>query len=469
MTMGMGEGMGPAEVRGARRRDDAVPCARRAEELLHGCARVERLSDGWVRPWRVLPSQMRALESCLAWYPGIFRQMGACTAGVTLEFDTDASRVVVEVRVDPEPNATRAVLRGVDGAGERLPHDGISADVDGRHLCVRLPGAPATPQAGARRPESPHVTFELDDDALGGDLLRLPGFGTTRRVRVWLPSLRGCELGWVRGDGTVLEPVAARPALLVLGDSLSQGYVVDDPALSWPSVASAALGCDVINQSIGAQVFQPSSLTGAEALDAQVERVVVMLGANYRYGRCSAGVVSREVSEQLEHVLRLWPGASAWVVVPPAAMAGPDPVRGSCFAEVPGVIAQACERAARRREERGCAPLAVVDGAWLLDGVETCDADGHPTAAGAALVAQRMLAVLDPARAASGEPGGSQGDPGAAPGGAAASACACERDFGQRGRCGACGTTEPPEPDARAKPRRHRSSSKRGSKSRRSR
>lgn len=503
MTMGMGEGMGPAEVRvcRGRRRDGAAPCSRRAEELLHGAVRVERVADGWVRPWRVLPSQLRALESCLAWYPGIFRQMAACTAGVALEFATDASRVVVEVRADAEPNATRAVLRGVDGTGSGLAHDGLSADVDGRHLAVRLPEPVADPVPGARRPEPPHVTFELDEGggAPGGDLLCLPGFGRTRRVRIWLPALRGCELGWVRGDGTVLEPVAARPSLLVLGDSLSQGFVCGDPALAWPSVVSAELGCGLLNQSIGAQVYQPSSLTGAEGIATEVDRVVVMLGANYRYGRCNVGVVGREVSGLLERVSRLWSAAPVWVVTPPADGAGPEPVRGSCYREVAGIVEAACERAAGRRAQRGEAPLFVVDGGWLLDGVEACDADGHPSAEGSALVAERMLGVLDPTRVGAGpEDGpaadaapdsnagpdaGPKGGPAGTPAGRshgsaqpqaapAPSDCACARELGQRGRCGACGPSPSGDnPASGGKPKRSRRhpSAKKGTKGRRSR
>lgn len=88
-------------------------CCAYARELVRGAIELEELPYGWVRPWRFSAAQRRALASCLAWYPGIYRQMAACTAGVRLEFETDASEVFIEVRTDREPRATRNVLAGM--------------------------------------------------------------------------------------------------------------------------------------------------------------------------------------------------------------------------------------------------------------------------------------------------------------------------------------------------------------------
>ena len=129
-----------------------------AADLLHGAVRHESELEGWIRPWRFSADQMRAMGSCQAWHPGLYRQMGRATAGVCLEFTTDSSEVAVEVRLDGEPVGTREVLKYVDAreagrqaaapeafarqAGAAAParmHDGLSCEVDGRPLGVRAP------------------------------------------------------------------------------------------------------------------------------------------------------------------------------------------------------------------------------------------------------------------------------------------------------------------------------------------
>ena len=62
-----------------------------ARGFLHGSVGVEQIRGGFIRPLRITPEQLRVLGSVAALHPGQFRGMAACTAGITLEFDTDAS------------------------------------------------------------------------------------------------------------------------------------------------------------------------------------------------------------------------------------------------------------------------------------------------------------------------------------------------------------------------------------------
>lgn len=376
-----------------------------ASDLLAGHVCVDELGHGWVRPWRFLPGQRRALESCMAWYPGIFRQMAACTAGVRLEFETDSTSVRVELRVDDEPRATRNVLVNVDGPDAELPHDGISADVDGAHLAARLPAA-----------GEPGVTFDLvsSQPALA-DLMPLPGMGPAHRITVWLPCLRGCEVGMVTGDGSYLRRIDNRtPRLLVLGDSVAQGFCADDPALAWPSVVAGKLGMPLLNQSVGAQVYQPSALAGLASQnvpESPFGLVIVALGGNYRYGRCNPAVVGREIAEFLSLVDDAAPDAP--LVVMPPYVKGREAVRGSCYEEVPQLVAQAAERVRARRARRHAAPLLLLD-APDVPAKQLADEDGHPTAKGEAHIARHVLAGIKKLD------------------------CRCLRETGSHGRCGAC-------------------------------
>ncbi len=363
-----------------------------ASSLLHGAIRTTAEGDGWVRPWRFSEEQMRALGSCQAWHPGLFRQMARATSGVCLEFETDSSEVAVEVMLDEEPPATRTVLRSVDDAtddapddapddaadGTPSPHDGLSCVSDGHRLGVAMPAA------GEKS-----VLFSLDslDDVPAGAPMRLPGMGDTHHVRIWLPCLRGCRVRRVVGNGTTVTAVDARPNLLVLGDSIAQGFVSGDPAATWPALLADELGLDLLNQGLGGQVFQPGSLFGL-ARSIQPERIVVELGENYRYEPCRARLVTRDVRSYLLEVARLWPGVDTTVLTPLWHDEYSHPSHPlSCFPGIPSFIAA---HVAPHDQMR------LADGQRLLDHKASLMADGyeHPNAKGSRQVAERLLCVM---------------------------------------------------------------------------
>ena len=356
----------------------------RAADLLHGAIDATAEKNGWVRPQRFTPDQLRALGSVRAWHPGLFRSMSACTSGVTLEFATDASCVSVELRMDQPSKGAQAVLDDVRrhaGASDE-PLDGVSVDVDGRHLPLMLPD------------EKNLVTFALDDPSAAPEpglvRLPLPGLGEPHRVRVWLPCLSSCAVREVRADGTYLEPVPARGQLLVLGDSIAQGFVAGDPGRSWTARLADHLGLDLLNQGVGGQVFQPGSLSGLAAA-ARPEAIVVEFGENYRYEVCQASRVGREILAYLYEVSEAWPDVPTWVLTPPPHSEDVYPTNPrSCAAEVEDLIAAAVRRHPQMR---------LVDGAALLDAERLpellADGSDHPGPEGQRMLAERLSFVID--------------------------------------------------------------------------
>lgn len=354
-----------------------------AADLLHGALRVDEAGRGVVRPSRLTRRQAQALTSVRAWHPGLFRSLATATAGITLELETDSSEVLVEVRMDPMPRGSQGVLDDVQKAGNlHEPADGLSATVDGRHLPMRVPEG-----------DKGFVEFLLTDPSLtkGAGVRSLPGLGSTHHVRVYLPCLTGCVLGRVWGDGTFMRAVPARPRLLVLGDSIAQGYVAGDPALTWPMLLAERAGLDLVNQSIGGQVFQPGTVAGLlAALEPQeVEAAVVELGENYRYERCSRGEMARDVRMYLGEVRDALPMTRVWVCTPMWHDEDRYPSNPrSCFADVADVI----RTEVARRDN-----MEVVEGSWLIDAKPSLMADAyeHPNATGSAMVAERLAFVMD--------------------------------------------------------------------------
>lgn len=308
---------------------------------------------GWVRPSRLTRSQTAQLGSCRAWHPGLYRQMAACSAGVCLEFLTDSSAVTVEVELDPFPSGSQAVFDDVRRNGFDAPLlDGLSADVDGRHLPVRLPTG-----EGA-------CTFALDAPGAPAPLFHA--------VRVWLPCLTGCRVRDVVGDGAFINPAeGADKSLLVLGDSIAQGFNACDPGLSWPALLACDLGLELVNQGIGGQVFQPGSAAGAAAA-TDPALVVVEFGANYRFEPCREQQVAHDAYAYLDEVARAWPRVPVAVLTPTYSCEAlyPNHAR-SCWPEVPRIVREAAARHAS---------MFVVEGEGLLpaDAALLADGSDHP-------------------------------------------------------------------------------------------
>ena len=242
-----------------------------------------------------MQDQLRVLGSCQAWHPGLFRQMARTSSGITLEFETDSSEIIVELKLDSEPKGTREILDIARALRRGRSHDeicqspstqhawdGIGIDIDGRQLPVFLPA-----------PKDECFSFLLEDpkDAPLEGSVQLPMFGGTHQVRIHLPLLRSVLVGKVWGNGSFITPWHHDlPHLLMLGDSVAQGFICGDPRLNYPRLLADDLHMQLINQSIGGQVFQPGLLWGMAAhIDPKL--IIVDLGDNYRYEPCSLSLI----------------------------------------------------------------------------------------------------------------------------------------------------------------------------------
>lgn len=353
-------------------------------DLLHGCLDVRQVGDGWVRPERFLPRQRRVLESCMAWHPGLYLRMAEATSGVCLRFRTDASEVALAVRVDAQSRWVRERLREAEGTSSPGPHDGVSCDVDGRHLgCAEphrleegLPGMPGLAGASVYA-----FSLEEPDEAPQEGLQLLPGFGPMREVTLWLPCLSGCEVGDLWCNGMTIEAVEVAGTLLVLGDGATQGLVTGDPGLTWPAQLAKRWELDLIDQGIAGQVFQAGTCPPL-AGHVRPQRIVVAYGNAYRHEACAGVHAQREAANFLDEVARVWPNVPCQVITP--TWHNEDRLvthRHSCFNDVPHLI---------RRAAASHGGMYVTDGLTLLDHRPDLLADAdHPTAEGARQLAQR--------------------------------------------------------------------------------
>lgn len=354
----------------------ALLLRRSAADFLHGCVRTQALPGGWVRPWRVTERQLRVLGSCMAWHPGLYRRMARSTAGVCLRFRTDANEMVLALRPDVWNGKCADPVLGLVVDGQHLGPveaqavpDGISG-VDGSAGCSLA-----------------SLRLDAADDAPGPGMVPLPGFGRVRDVTVFLPYVVGCAVRELWCDGQTVEAVPPAPVLAVVGDSISQGCYVHDPSRSWTALLAQELGMDLWNLSIDGQVFQPEFAADFASLEPPA-MAVVALGTNYRFERCGATLVRRDVRGLLGLMAQTWPEVPTYVWTPPAHDEAVYPThRQSCYAEVPRIIRAAASVHPQQHVVEGTRLLGPAD-LGLLD-----DAD-HPAEAGHQQMARRMAVLV---------------------------------------------------------------------------
>ncbi len=324
---------------------------RSAHDLIQGALEFRPVGQGWFRPLRFTSAQVAALGSIAAWHPRLYREMAGCTAGIRLELETDSAHLAIEASMDPFPSGSAAMLADALDQDSSLsaPYDGFSLVAGDRRLGVRVPG---------------------DDGLVRFAVGAVPG--KRRRLRVWLPCLTGCRLRAVVGDGTYLEPVAPARPLLILGDSISQGFTATDPALTWPALLASGWGLGLVNQGVGGQVFQPGSVADAARALPDPALIVVEFGANYRFEPCRSGPARRDARAYLSEVSRCWPRVPTVVLTPLYHTEQRYPTHpSSCFADIPGIVREAASAHPQMR---------VVDGSGILptDPELLIDGSDHP-------------------------------------------------------------------------------------------
>jgi hypothetical protein len=197
-------------------------------ELIHGAVEVEYTAAG-VLPHR-LPAWARA-----QWQDGQLAMAEAQPSGVRLVFETAASAIElvalptrrVYAGMPARPDGVYELCIGGRVVGQASAAGGNVLNIDlGAGSAAIVPGAPQT--------------------------LRFAGLPAGRKaVEIWLPHDEKTELVALRSDAPILPilPVGAarRRRWLHHGSSISQGSNASHPTGTWPAVAAARAGVELLN------------------------------------------------------------------------------------------------------------------------------------------------------------------------------------------------------------------------------
>ncbi len=205
------------------------------------------------------------------------------------------------------------------------------------------------------------------------------------------------ELRLIGGDGAPsVAPIAERrPHLVVYGSSISQCREAPGPTETWPALVARSGGWNLRCLGFGAQCHLDPTVARF-IRDSPADLIVLGVGINI-YG--AASFSARSLGPALEGfiaTIRSGHPATPIVVVTPIVSpdreASPNSV-GLTLADIRALVAQTARQLSRADPHLtlvdGLSILGADDAHLLVDGL-------HPGPEGYALIAERMLARLDP-------------------------------------------------------------------------
>lgn len=185
-------------------------------------------------------------------------------SGVRLVFRTRAT--VIEL----DTLATKPAYRGVPP----LPSGVYDLLVDGR-----LAGQASVPGGKTLLIDMTDGTFQMQPGPVG--TVRFDGLaGDSKHVEIWLPHRETTELVALRTDAPVEPaPDSGRPVWLHHGSSISQGSNAASPSTTWPALAAALGGVELINLGFGGSALL-DPFTARAMRDTPADLISVKIGIN---------------------------------------------------------------------------------------------------------------------------------------------------------------------------------------------
>ncbi|WP_329318815.1 MULTISPECIES: GDSL-type esterase/lipase family protein [unclassified Streptomyces] len=237
--------------------DDTLISTPLTADLLRGALELERTEHG-VLPHR-LPARARAQCD-----DGQLALAESQPSGVRLALRTRAT--VVELDTLPTKRAYVGAPARPDGVYDLLVDGRLSgrASVTGGNvLTVDMTTGSTTATPG------PVGTVRFDGLPAG-----------TKDVEIWLPHNETTELADLRSDAPV-EPVPdrGRPVWLHHGSSISHGSDAASPTTTWPALAAALGGVELINLGLGGSALL-DPFTARVLRDTPADLISVKIGIN---------------------------------------------------------------------------------------------------------------------------------------------------------------------------------------------
>ncbi len=324
--------------------------------LFHNCLSVSEGLEG-LRPERFTPRQWACFAAIT--YHTDFIVKAHESAGITLEFDTDADRFTLCWQI-------------LDGYQPGTPNRQSTLDVyvngalHGRHRI----------RCGFREPQ--RTVFPLGEGS--------------KRVTVYLPHTYVFALGDILlPQQAALSPVPPRQRkLLMIGDSITQGLCSDFASGGYAMQIARRMDCECVNQSIAAIRFEAGSI---DPKGFSPQLITVAVGTNDWTWRKDREEYDSHAAPFFAALDKAYPGVPVLVLSPIKRCRG----EADLPADRPGLYRESELYGALTRL---CSPypqMRCIDGWTLTPHTPDCFVDGlHPNNVGMTRYADALAKVVEP-------------------------------------------------------------------------
>ena len=212
----------------------------------------------------------------------------------------------------------------------------------------------------------------------------------THRLTVYFPNLMRMDIKNVYLIGaSFAEPVSSKMKILCLGDSITQGYDAYHSSLSYVNRLSEALDAEILNQAIGAEVFDAEILDKALPFDPDL--ITVAYGTNDWAVRASKEEFLDHAERFFQKIKKIYPDKKI-VYISPIWRGDYQKPYGTQDTAV-GAFDEAVKALQNLAKATG---LSVLDGILLTPHISDFFADQilHPNDLGFGFYAENLLKKL---------------------------------------------------------------------------
>lgn len=251
--------------------------------------------------------------------------------------------------------------------------------------------------------DPPLVTSGPDLRPLAGDVrvrlaTGLERGGPVRTVWLWLPVISTAAVAGLRlAAGSRLERAApGEPRWLAIGDSLTQGFCVQQPTRTWVHLLARRRDLPVWNLGVGGALIEPDLFAWALAA-RRFDLVTVGLGSNHAWRASEPAAVAARARALAGHLVAGDHGRIVWLLPgwkPFEDGLGPPEFMGVPLDAAAAARLAAVRRALREELARWSPAIEAVEVAaprdhrWYPDGL-------HPESPAAAAYADALDAALE--------------------------------------------------------------------------
>ncbi len=242
--------------------------AERLKEIILGALRTEE-KDGYISFFRFTKSQINLLTE------RGYSSRALCTASIKLEFCTRGGEVAFDYKISP---------------GTRRAYYSVDVLVDGVYK---------------------YNVSDTTDEICGKFSFCIPESLKYQRVTVYFPTTAVMSIAnLVLPDDHI--PHSRKTKILMLGDSMLQGYYPNHFQNTYANILSDSFEADSLNQAIGGDCFYENNL---EKTEFEPDMIIVSYGINdWVSGKFKNG---EEAERYFKRLSDLWYNVPVFVIIPP--------------------------------------------------------------------------------------------------------------------------------------------------------